>query len=132
MTENKRFIIIQDEDNFTVRDTLKNRPMGMFEFKEDEFPVYFCFHKIIDLLNELHDENKQLRNDCSILVQSNQEYRKEDEQLKQVLGSILIEVKRDITNTSQTGEVKVFINPNSFDLISDVLRKYGALKEWYE
>lgn len=68
-------------------------------------------HRVMDRLNELSEEN---------------------EQLKQVLGNILLEVKRDITNTSQTGEVKVFINPNSFNLISDVLRKYGALKEWYE
>lgn len=57
---------------------------------------------------------------------------KENEQLKQVLGNILLEVKRDITNTSCTGEVKAFINPNSYDLISDVLRRYGALKGWYD
>lgn len=35
--------------------------MGMFEFKEDEFLVYFCFHEIIDLLNELNNENKKLK-----------------------------------------------------------------------
>ena len=56
----------------------------------------------------------------------------ENEQLKKVLGAILLEVKRDISNTNQTGEIRVFINPNSFELISEVLRKYGALKEWYE
>lgn len=36
-----------------------------------------------DFLNELNEENQRLKNDCSILVQSNQEYRKENEQLKQ-------------------------------------------------
>jgi len=56
----------------------------------------------------------------------------ENEQLKKVLGAILLEVKQDISNTHQTGEIRAFINPNSFDLISEVLRKYGALKEWYE
>ena len=56
----------------------------------------------------------------------------ENEQLKKVLGAILLEVKRDISNINQTGEIRVFINPNSFNLISEVLRKYGALKEWYE
>ena len=61
MTENKRFTITKDGDNFTVRDTFKNRHMGMFEFKENEFPVYFCFHKIIDLLNALHEENQALQ-----------------------------------------------------------------------
>lgn len=60
MTKDERFTIIQDGDYFTVRDNLKNKHMGVFEFKEDEFPVYFCFHKIIDLLNELHEENVEL------------------------------------------------------------------------
>lgn len=59
MTE--RFTIIQDGDNFSVMDNLKNRYMGMFEFKEDEFPTFFCFHQIIDLSNELNDENEQLK-----------------------------------------------------------------------
>ena len=60
MTE-ERFIIIQNGDNFTVKDTVEKKPMGMFEFKQDEFPVYFCFHKIIDLLNKLNNENERLK-----------------------------------------------------------------------
>ena len=59
MTE-KRFIIIQNGNDFTVKDTVEKKPMGIFEFKEDEFPVYFCFHKIIDLLNDLYNENQRL------------------------------------------------------------------------
>lgn len=61
MTENKRFIINQNGDYFTVIDTVKKRHMGMFEFKQDEFPVYFCFHKIINLLNELNNKNDMLK-----------------------------------------------------------------------
>ena len=38
--------------------------------------------EVVDLLNELNEENQRLKNDCSILVQSNQEYRKENEQLQ--------------------------------------------------
>ena len=45
--------------------------------------VYNQADKICDKFNELAKENQQLKNDCSILVQSNQEYRKENEQLKQ-------------------------------------------------
>ena len=56
----------------------------------------------------------------------------ENEELKKVLGAILLEVKKDISNTNQTGEIKAFINPNSFELISEVLKKYGALKGWYD
>ena len=37
------------------------------------------------ILNELNEENQRLKNDCNILVQSNQEYRKENEQLKKRL-----------------------------------------------
>lgn len=37
---------------------------------------------IVDLLNELVEEKQQLINDCGILIQSNQDYRKENEQLK--------------------------------------------------
>ena len=47
-----------------------------------------------DLLNQLSDENEQLRNDCSILVQSNQEYRKENEQLRQTISNL----KQEPTN----------------------------------
>ena len=47
------------------------------------------------------------------------------------MGAILLEVKRDIAITNYTGEIKVFINPGRFELISEVLKKYGALKEWY-
>ena len=41
----------------------------------------YRFH-VRDKLNELAEENQRLKNDCSILVQSNQEYRKENEELK--------------------------------------------------
>ena len=40
---------------------------------------------IVKLLNELHEENEQLRHDATILIQSNQDYRKENEQLKKQL-----------------------------------------------
>ena len=86
-------------------------------------------------IEKLSYANEDLLEEKRIWKQMSDEYTKlsdENEQLKKVLGSILLEVKRDISNTNQTGEIKVFINPNSFDLISEVLRKYGALKEWYE
>lgn len=60
MTE-KRFKVTQNRDLFTVRDTVENKVMGVFEFKENEFPVYVCFMKIIDKMNELNDENEQLK-----------------------------------------------------------------------
>ena len=66
MTE-QRFIMIQNGNFHTVRDTVEEKPLGMFEFKDNQFPVYFCFHKIIDLLNELNDENEQLKSEIKDL-----------------------------------------------------------------
>lgn len=41
--------------------------------------------RLCELLNELHEENEQLRHDATILIQSNQDYRKENEELKKQL-----------------------------------------------
>ena len=109
---------------------------------------------VTKLLNRFADENEQLKSRIEYLERKMQRERnstqkqyakwekeaetkikelsEENEQLKKVLGAILLEVKQDITNTNQTGEIKAFINPNSFEMISEVLRKYGALKDWYE
>ena len=57
----KRFTISQNGTFHTVKDNVENKPMGVFEFKDDEFPVYACFHGIIDLMNDLNDENEQLK-----------------------------------------------------------------------
>lgn len=103
----KRFTITQNGDLFTVRDTVKNKPMGVFEFKEDEFPVYFCFHKIIDLMNDLNDENEELKQQCEdfIKILDNiitayvdllNESWEENEQLKQKIKSIVEILKEDI------------------------------------
>ena len=60
MTE-KRFTLSQNGTFHTVRDNVENKPLGVFEFKDDEFPVYACFHRIIDLMNDLSDENDELK-----------------------------------------------------------------------
>ena len=52
MTENKRYIFIQNGNLHTVKDTKTGKPLIVEKFKENEFGRYFCFHKIIDLLNE--------------------------------------------------------------------------------
>lgn len=129
MTE-KRFTLEEFGLNFIVNDNGRN----------------LTARKTVDILNELAEENNELRLQLNLCSDQRNEFHrgarenanrvgkleKENEQLKKVLGAILLEVKRDISNTNQTGEIRVFINPNSFNLISEVLRKYGALKEWYE
>ena len=94
----------------------------------DEFSLRETLQQDLQIAEE---KNKQLQKDCTSLVYHNQDYRKENEELKETLGAILLEVKRDIAITNYTGEIKVFINPGRFELISEVLKKYGALKEWY-
>lgn len=91
--------------------------------------------EVMDLLNGFNDENEKLKQQVEFFKGYREDLEEvvvENEQLKEVLGSILIEVRRDISATNHSSEVKAFVNPNNFDLISDILRKYGALKEWYE
>ena len=64
----KRFIFEQNGNFHTVIDTVENKPMGVFEFKENEFPAYACFHTIIDKMNELHEKNEQLEQDNNALI----------------------------------------------------------------
>ena len=45
-------------------------------------------HKeVVDLLNKLNDENEQLKHDATVLIQANQDYRRENEQLKKEIKS---------------------------------------------
>ena len=102
MTE-KRFIMSQNGNFHTVIDTVEKKPLGMFEFKENEFPVYACFHRIIDLMNDLSDENEQLKKILGFLKNDNAnaivdvlnlqqttigELNRENEQLKNNLSEI--------------------------------------------
>lgn len=52
------------------------------------YPVFFDSENEdkeidVDIVVDLLNENEQLRHDATILIQSNQDYRKENEQLKQ-------------------------------------------------
>ena len=41
--------------------------------------------EVLDMLNKLHDENEQLRKDATTLIYANQDYRHENEQLREQL-----------------------------------------------
>lgn len=69
----KRFIFEQNGNFHTVIDTVENKPMGVFEFKENEFPVYACFHMIIDKMNKLYEENEQLKTELTELKASKED-----------------------------------------------------------
>ena len=59
MTE--RYTLHQNGNNYLVIDEKENVPMIMIEFKENEFPVYACFHRIIDRLNDQDERLKELQ-----------------------------------------------------------------------
>ena len=97
---NKRYTLHQDGNYHTVIDEEKNVPLIMIEFKENEFPVYACFHRIIDLLNkqdnrinELTDENDYLKKKLDLFVQHDQK-RYEEVIFKSEDGDIILYKKR--------------------------------------
>lgn len=59
MTRKERYTFHQNGNNHTVIDEEENVPLIMIEFKDDEFPVYACFHRIIDRLNEREETIKK-------------------------------------------------------------------------
>ena len=77
MTDDKRFTFIKD----TVATNLKTPIV----YNNEKMSI----GEVLEMLNNLYDENEQLKNDCGILVQSNQDYRKENEELKSRINSRL-------------------------------------------
>ena len=122
----KRFTITQKEDYFYVRDEVNKKPMGMFEFKQDEFPVYFCFHKIIDLLNEQHETiqvlEKYLDNmRCGALTDDKRikELYEENEQLKQ----------RNDRQAKQLDRLYRLIEQKDWRTLNDILDDFKRCEE---
>ena len=61
MDTNKRFHVKQNGVLYSVTDTVTNKLLWTFEFKENEFASLACFISLIDMLNELNDENQHLK-----------------------------------------------------------------------
>lgn len=70
-------------------------------------------------LNELAEENQQLKNDCSILVQSNQEYRKENEQLQE----------RNNRQAKQLNDLYKLIEEKDWRALSDIMDDFQKAEE---
>lgn len=66
MTKKERYTLHQNDNYHTVIDEEENIPLIMIEFKEDEFPVYACFHRIIDLLNEQNERIRELESELEL------------------------------------------------------------------
>lgn len=157
MTENKRYFKKMWEEEYYIFDS---ETISEEEFDEKvEYEDYQAFadsmsgDDVVNRLNGLDGTVKSLTDDYEQLLKENKELqgkydrqlwiynglgceydqlKEENEELKQVLGSMLIEVKQEISASHKTGEIRAFINPKNYNLISDVLRRYGALKGWYD
>ena len=91
MTE-KRFMF----NSFFIDYMLGDKELKLYEIDNnpsddlDESNLFYVYStseenvkQIVNKLNELVDENEQLRHDATVLILSNQEYRKENDELKQ-------------------------------------------------
>ena len=77
---------MMSEKRFRVNDLVKYDYSEIGEYvDENHTDRPLRNDEVCKLLNELHEENQQLKNDCGILVQSNQEYRKENDKLKELI-----------------------------------------------
>lgn len=80
MTEKRFKLRLSKLGNGMITDTQKREDLYFDkEFLDATLP------KTNEWLNELADENEQLRHDATILIQSNQDYRRENEKLKKEL-----------------------------------------------
>ena len=75
---------------------------------------------IVELLNNLSEENDELKKDCTTLVYSNQEYRQENENLKKQLdyiqNSINEHIKHQKTELGQKALRKIIEDYNEWML----------------
>lgn len=87
MTE-KRFTLKYPHWTHILCDTVENEEyyLRLLEKRED----------VVNLLNQLSDENEQLQKDCTALIYHNQDYRKENERLKN--GIKLLQEENDDLN----------------------------------
>ena len=101
----------------------------MTEYSIDDFTIHCVEMTIKELIMNNEDYQRNIdsqNNTLEYLIFENRklvlyELLGKIQQLKKVLGAILLEVKRDISNTNQTGEIRVFINPHSFNFGNNTL-----------
>jgi len=74
---------------------------------------------VLDKLNELHEEKEQLQHDATILIQSNQDYRKENEELKQ----------RNDRQAKQLDRLYNLIEQKDWRTLSDILDDFKRCEE---
>ena len=87
--------------------------------------------ELVDLLNNLHETNEQLQHDATILIQANQDYMKENEQLQQFKYKVyrVIRERIDLLESDYNQAVKAGMPSNSvygeIELLEDLKKELG-------
>ena len=100
-------IVHTDEPTNSVEEVRKLRGRTNERFKlVDDYLIeydgdYFDLHKpsdirsLVTVIKYVTDENEQLKKDCTVLIYHNQDYRKENEQLKADKQSLIDFIKKE-------------------------------------
>ena len=74
MSEKQFVVEIIDRHLFTVKDTVNEKQVTCLEFNTNETSVYLSFMQLIQLMNDLADENRQLKYDYNTCKDKRQLY----------------------------------------------------------
>ena len=61
------------------------------------------FYELWEFLNKLNDENEQLRHDATVLIQANQDYRRENDKIKSLLLNKIKDLNNDYKQSAKMG-----------------------------
>lgn len=78
---------------------------SIYDKKEKKYYYDMQLSNIEELLNDLSDENEQLKHDATVLIQANQDYRRENEQLKK--DNVHLKVLLDSLQDKYSGLLKL-------------------------
>ena len=101
----------------------------------------FTLDNVLDCMNDLSEENEQLKKDCTVLIYHNQEYRKENEQLKSTIKEVteLLSEEVDLFSDKATEhdinayvELKELDNKDAYYMATATKKAIRMLKELQE
>ena len=76
---------------------------------------------VVDLLNELNDENEQLKHDATVLISANRDYRKKNEEFKKVMDTMLKQIKTEIIKDDDViYSATIHFDKKQFDIIRKI------------
>ena len=136
MSEKQFVVESRDEHLFTVRDTVNEKQVICLEFNSNETLAYLSFMQLIQLMNDLADENRQLNHDyttCKINKQINSGRLKD---LERIIIDTITRSIRDVDTRvydekSPCLEVRCILNELRWD-VERAFRNFRELEEIYK